>query len=175
MTKTMQLDSFGAADYLIRLPEHRLAALANRGTVGPSIGRGLGDELVDRVAQSLKPATLKVSAGAAAYALDLGLVVKGVETVASGRIVDFVPWPEATGEFAPDHPGNDECVLYAAAATPEAMDSLEAAYRMSLCDGDEGQAGGVELCFSLGYSVPDIAAWLLNVRRLAQREAVVDA
>ena len=86
----------GAAD-LARLPEHDLEALTRRGTVGPPIGRGLGNELVDRVASGQKPATLKVSAGAAAYALGLGLVVKAVESVASGAIVDFDPWPEATG------------------------------------------------------------------------------
>ncbi len=119
----------------------------------------------------MKPATLKVSAGAAAYALDLGLVVKAVETVASGAVDGFDPWPEATGGFAPDHPGNGRCVLYAAAATPEAMDRLEAAYCASMQAGPGGLRGGVELGLALGYSVVDVAAWLVNAGLLARREA----
>jgi len=134
MSEKMQLDSLGSGDVL-HLPEHSLEALASQGIVGPPIGRGLGNELVDRVVSGMKPATLKVSAGAAAYALHLGLVVRAVESVASGAVVDFDPWPESTGEFAPSHPGSDECVLYSAAATNEAMDRLEVAYRASIQSG----------------------------------------
>jgi hypothetical protein len=161
MSETMQLDALGASD-LLRLPEHRLEALAYSGSIGPAISRGPGNELVDRVACGLKPATLKISADAAAYALDLGLVVKAVETVAGEAMVDLVPWPEATGEFAPDHPGNGESVLYAAAVTPVAMDRLEAAYSASMQAGPEGLRGGVELGLALGYSIVDVAAWLLK-------------
>jgi hypothetical protein len=38
--------------------------------------------------------------------------------------------------------------------------------------GPEGLRGGVELGLALGYSIVDVAAWLLNARRLAQRDAV---
>jgi hypothetical protein len=165
----MQLDARGATD-LLRLPLREVEGLACRGRIGPAISRGHGGELVGRVASGLKPATLKVSAAAAEYALDLGLVVRAVESCASGRIVDLDPWPEATGEFAPDHPRNEECVLYAAAVTPEAMDRLEAAYRASIQSGVEALRGGVELGFALGYSAADVAAWLLNTRRLARRD-----
>jgi hypothetical protein len=166
MTEAMRLDSPETTD-LVRLPERRLELLASRGTVGPPIGRGLGNELVDRVASGQKPATLKVSAGAAAYALELGLVIKAVESVASGAIVDIDPWPEATGEFAPDQAGNDECMLYSAAAIPEAMDRLETAYRASIQPGPDALRGGVEIGLALGYSQADVAAWLIKRQAIA--------
>ena len=161
-------------DRPLRLSEPELKALASRGTIGPSIGRGLGNELVDRAASGVKPATLRVSAAAAAHAVDLGLVVKAVETVDGGAVFDFVPWLEATGEFAPNHPGNGERVLYAAAVTPEAKDRLEAAYSASMRAGPEGLRGGVELGFALGYSAADVAAWLVRARLLAECKAAVD-
>jgi len=70
------------AEVLLAMSDAELEALAVERLVGPAIGRGHGGELVDRVAAGLKPATLIISAGAAAYALTLELVARAVPLAA---------------------------------------------------------------------------------------------
>jgi mutator family transposase len=163
------------ADELLRLHDDQLHALATSGCLGPAIGRGLGNELVDRVASGQKPTTLKVSPAAATYALHLGLVVRAVESVASGAAVDFDPWPEATGDLDPHEPSSQEHLLYAVGRTVTAIDALEAAYHASTRPGDKGLRGHVELGLALGYSTADVAAYILNARQLARRDTVTAA
>jgi hypothetical protein len=168
MRAALQLDSLNPTDVML-LTEQELEALARNGRVGPAIGRGLGNELVQRVSCGVKPATLMVSAAAAGYALELGLVVRAVSTAVDNAVVDFHPWPDAPGPLAPDEPANSE-VVYAVAATTEAMDRLEAAYHASQAGAEAGLRGHAELGLALGYTPADVAAYLLRARTLARSE-----
>ena len=108
-----------------------------------------------------------VSAAAAAYALSLGLVAKAVSTVVDTAVVDFNPWRDASGGFAPDDPANGE-VVYAVATTTVAMDRLEAAYHASRAGGETELRGHAELGLALGYTPADVAAYLLRARTRAR-------